>query len=58
LRNIEAVLNSSLARDQMQEGKTHMRGGEIGIWRDEYDIEFARGHLGNYGISFNEFIMA
>lgn len=34
LRNLERSLGTSLGRDQAEEGESHLRGGEVGKWRD------------------------
>lgn len=58
LRNIEAALGSSLARDQVADEESHMRGGEIGKWRsvlNDSDVEFSEARLREFGLSLSAF---
>ncbi len=58
LRNIETALQSSLARDQMKPGESHIRGGEIGKWKSvlsDADVDFAKAQLAEFGISLDDF---
>ena len=58
LRNLEKSLGASLGRDQTDARESHLRGGEIGKWRqhyDEADVEFAEQALGAFGLSLDDF---
>ncbi len=58
LQNIEVALQSSLARDQMKPGESHIRGGEIGKWQNELsdsDVDFAETRLAEFGLTLQQF---
>lgn len=60
LKNVEAALNASLARDQTEPSESHMRGGEIGKWRrflSQDDVTFAEARLGEFGLSLQRFAL-
>ena len=60
LRNLEKSLGSSLGRDQADAQETHIRGGEIGKWKqcyDAQDVAFAEQALGEFGLSLDGFII-
>ncbi len=58
LKNIEAALDSALARDQTAPGESHMRGGAVGKWRDhldQSDLGFVAARLAEFGLSLDAF---
>ena len=58
LRNLEKSLGSTLGRDQADAGETHIRGGEIGKWKqcyDDTDVAFAEQALSGFGLSLEDF---
>ncbi len=60
LRNVEKAMGTTLGNDQDGEaGETHIRGGQIGKWRDHLtqdDIDFVRDRLATFDIGLDEFI--
>ncbi len=58
LRNLEKSLGSTHGRDQADAGETHIRGGEIGKWKqcfDDGDLAFAERALNEFGLSLDSF---
>jgi hypothetical protein len=58
LRNLEKSLGSTLGRDQADHGETHIRGGEIGKWKqcfDDSDVAFAESTFNQFGLSLDDF---
>ncbi len=60
LRNREKSIGASLGRDQAGRDETHLRGGEIGKWRqyyDEADVKFVEHALSEFGLSLTRFVI-
>lgn len=58
LRNLEKSLGTTLGRDQADAAETHIRGGEIGKWKqyyDDADVDFAEAALAEFGLSLDAF---
>ncbi len=60
LRNLETAIAAPLGRDQGDPGESHMRGGEIGKWRNRLaqdDREFVETRLRDFGLSLQDFVI-
>ncbi len=58
LKNLETALGSSLGRDQLDAGESHLRGGEVGKWTSqlsEEDLRFVGARLNAYGLDLAGF---
>lgn len=59
LKNIEVAIKGTLARDQSDKEESHMRGGEIGKWKDYYDqsdLDFVEARLDEFGLQLDSFV--
>lgn len=60
LRALESAMDSSLGRDQADPEASHMRGGEIGKWKEVFgpdDVAFVAARLSRFGLSLEDFTL-
>ncbi|MDX1402819.1 MAG: sulfotransferase domain-containing protein, partial [Kiloniellales bacterium] len=58
LKNLERSIGATLGRDQTRKNESHLRGGEIGKWREfleQGDLDYAEEMLSSFGLSLSDF---